>query len=171
MIRSAFVDQRVSETLLDANQWGPPVNLDRICERNGIRLVRGARLRGGQQAHYDDAHRSISLTAERFGRAERFSIAHELGHALMKHGTRECYSFTASVDSVPMDEADTGINFEQEANNFASKLLVPREWLKKAVLEDDLTIQELRDVFEATPEVMFIALDSTKGLLDKVRTS
>jgi Zn-dependent peptidase ImmA (M78 family) len=89
----------------------------------------------------------------------------------MDHGSRDCYTFTPSSDSVPLEEADTGIDFEREASHFASKLLVPRAWLERAVIEDELTIQELRDRFEATPEVMFIAIDSVRGLLDKVRTT
>jgi len=169
VIRQALVEKRVAEVLLDANQFGPPINLDAICKRAGIVLRRGVQMRGRQQAHYDKARQEISVTADRFGRAERFSIAHELGHALMNHGTPECFLGGLSVDSMPLEEADMGVNFESEANAFASELLIRREWLKKAILEDEMPLSELIDYFDSTKDVLIIAISNTAGLLDKVR--
>jgi Zn-dependent peptidase ImmA (M78 family) len=169
VIRQALVEKRVAEVLLDARQFGPPVNLDEICKRAGVALRRGVQMLGRQQAHYDKARQEISITAERYGRAERFSIAHELGHALMNHGTPECYLGSVSVDSMPLDEADMGVKFESEANAFASELLIKRDWLKKAILEDEMPLSELMSYFDSTKPVLIIAISNTAGLLDKVR--
>lgn len=169
MIRQALVEQRVKYVLADAGQRRPPVNLDEICKRNGLALRRGQRL-GRQQAHYDQGRAEIAVSESRKGWAERFSIAHELGHALMEHGSQECYMGSIAVEAVPLDEADTGVNYEAEADAFADALLIPKEWLRRAVIDEGFTIDELREAFEATAPVMFIALDNTRGLLNKVRT-
>lgn len=168
MIRQSLVKAKVREALADAGQTKPPVNLDRICERNGLQLRRGEALGGGQQAHYDEARGEIAVTERRSGRVERFSIAHELGHALMAHGSHECYEGTPTVAPVSLDEADTSVDFEAEADAFADELLIPTAWLRHAVIDEELTISELRQRFEATNEVMFIALKNRR-LLNKVR--
>ena len=168
MTRKGLVEQLAKKALADAGQWGPPVNLDEICKRNGLALHRGRRL-GRQQAHYDQDRAEIAVSESRKGWAERFSIAHELGHALMEHGSQACYMGSISVEAVPLDEADTGVDFEAEADAFADALLIPKDWLKRAVIEEELTIDELCEAFEATKPVMFIALGNTRGLLNKVR--
>ena len=57
---------------------------------------------------------------------ERFALAHELGHHALDHGSVECYDTALISDSVPLDEADVGVDFESEANQFAGVLLIPR---------------------------------------------
>lgn len=169
MMRQGLVEQRAKKALVDAGQWGPPVDLDEICKRNGLALHRGRRL-GRQQAHYDQDRAEIAVSESRKGWAERFSIAHELGHALMEHGSQACYMGSIAIEAVPLDEADTGVDYEAEADAFADALLIPKDWLRRAVIDEELTITELREAFEATPEVMFIALKNARGLLNKVRT-
>lgn len=169
MIRQKLVEDLARKTLADAGQWQPPTDLDAICRRNGLALRRGQHL-GLQHAHYDQARGEIVVSESRKGWAERFSISHELGHALLEHGSQACYSGSIAIEPVPLDEADTGVDYEREADAFADALLIPEVWLRKAVIEDELTIKELRELFKATPEVMFIALKNTRGLLNKVRT-
>lgn len=70
---------------------------------------------------------------------------------------------------MPLEEADTGVDFEREASAFASELLIRREWLKKAILEDEMPLSELIDYFDSTKDVLIIAISNTSGLLDKVR--
>ena len=59
----------------------------------------------------------------------RFTIAHELGHAVMAWhiGTAEC-----AMQQGPLFERSP---LEQEADHFASELLLPSEWLREKVIE------------------------------------
>jgi hypothetical protein len=78
---------------------------------------------------------------------QRFTIAHELGHATLRH--------TVADDKL-----------ETEANAFASELLLPREKLREAVSEE-LGFQAIAKRFIASREATLYALSSAK-LLAKV---
>jgi Zn-dependent peptidase ImmA (M78 family) len=168
VIRKALVESQAMRALLDAAIDRPPARVDKVAARNGLVIRRGVDLPSGQQAVFDDVRGEILVSARRTGWAERFSIAHELGHALMEHGSRACFEGLPSYEAVAIDEADTGVDFEAEADAFADELLIPKAWLRAAVIDDALTIAELRTRFEATGEVLFIALERHR-LLNKVR--
>jgi hypothetical protein len=74
----------------------------------------------------------------------RFTIAHELGHAVMAWhiGTAECaMSQSDSLQRSPL---------EQEADHFASELLLPSDWLKETVVRRHADLDlVLTDVAEA----------------------
>lgn len=61
------------------------------------------------------------------GLRTRFTIAHELGHAVIAWhiGSAECAMPKGSPDRSPL---------EQEADHFASELLLPSDWLKKTII-------------------------------------
>jgi hypothetical protein len=78
---------------------------------------------------------------------QRFTIAHELGHATLRH--------TVAHDKL-----------EIEANAFAAELLLPREKLREAVGQG-LTFQAIAERFLASREATLYALKSA-NLLAKV---
>jgi Zn-dependent peptidase ImmA (M78 family) len=168
LIRKALVESRAMRALADAGIDRPPARLDAIAASNALVIRRGVDLPPGQQAVFDEVRGEILVSVRRTGWAERFSIAHEEGHALMEHGSRACFEGSPSYEAVAIDEADTGVDFEAEADAFADELLIPKAWLRTAVIDDGLTIAELRTRFEATGEVLFIALERNR-LLNKVR--
>ena len=57
--------------------------------------------------------------------AQRFSIAHELGHLVLGHPTPQAVT-AAKGAPVPAQERD----HEEEANAFAAELLMPAAWLR-----------------------------------------
>jgi Zn-dependent peptidase ImmA (M78 family) len=78
---------------------------------------------------------------------QRFTIAHELAHHVLGH-TDAGFMFTdrnfAATDPKEMD-----------ANLFASTLLVPLEWLKKAATTDGRpTVSDLARVFKVSEHVI-----------------
>jgi rRNA maturation protein Nop10 len=81
---------------------------------------------------------------------QRFTVAHELGHATLRH-------------RVPADK------LEVEANAFAAELLLPRQELRRAVTEG-LNFRAIADRFKASRQATLLALMSAR-LLDKLPTS
>ena len=93
---------------------------------------------------------------------ERFPIAHEIGHALLGHGDQQCFSEPTTA-SVPLDEANVGVDFEREANDFAGRLLVPGPWLRSAV-KDHVPVADMMMMFMATKSVLLIAIERERLL-------
>lgn len=78
---------------------------------------------------------------------QRFTVAHELGHAVLRH-------------QVPADK------LEVEANAFAAELLLPTEALRRAARES-LSFSAVAARFNASRQATIIALTSA-GLLGKL---
>jgi hypothetical protein len=123
LTRATFIEQRASEALDKTGQSKAPTDLDAIARHYGISVVRG-QLAAGVVAHFDAARNEIVL-----GDFDRWPLAHELGHALLRHGNRNCYEGAMASD-VPLVDADVGVPFEAEANRFARHVLVPKPWLE-----------------------------------------
>ncbi|MEX0629627.1 MAG: ImmA/IrrE family metallo-endopeptidase [Chloroflexota bacterium] len=161
MIRSALIKRTVSQALADAGIAGPPVDLDRIASREALAIRRKAALPPRVRAQYAADTGEISVT-DLDPYLERFPIAHELGHALLEHGDQLCFAEPTAA-SVPLEEADLGVDYEREANDFAGRLLVPGPWLRKAVA-DGRSIDEMMAMFMATKSVLLIAIQRERLL-------
>ena len=79
--------------------------------------------------------------------AQRFAIAHEIGHHELRHQVSES-------------------KIEPEAGAFASELLVPRQRLRRAV-KAGLSVDELRELFDVSGDVIVHALKDAR-LLSRV---
>ena len=64
-------------------------------------------------AHWDASRNEIVL-----GEFDRWPFAHDIGHALLLHGTASCHSGIASLDA-ERPQSDAADNAEAEANRFA----------------------------------------------------
>jgi Zn-dependent peptidase ImmA (M78 family) len=94
------------------------------------------------------ASRVIELAAGQARVRHRFSVAHELGHSSLGHRHGET------------DGA------EQEANAFASALLVPQSWLKRD-LGSFPTVAALAERYDVSRDVVLIAAERAR-LLDRL---
>lgn len=63
----------------------------------------------------------------------RFTLAHELGHALLPWHFGN--TFLCETSRVRLFEATADYDFEPEANRFAAELLVPTSWLNPVIFE------------------------------------
>ncbi len=74
----------------------------------------------------------------------RFTIAHELGHALIHKSENHHYKpVRFRSDSISLDEK----KLEQEANQFAAWLLMPEnELLNELANKDSISEDEIRDI-------------------------
>jgi hypothetical protein len=124
----------------------PPVDVERIAFREGLRVVR--KHLGAADGFIDD--NVLTVNADHARTRQRFTMAHELGH-LVLHGD------------------GTDDNSEREADQFASALLIPREMLRHAVAEIQ-DIDLLRRRFNVSREALWIALKEAR-LDGRVRVS
>lgn len=148
--RAAFIEARAAEALRKTKQRQPPVDLDAIAAHYGIHVRQGARGEG-VVAHYDATRNEIVL-----GDYTRWPYAHELGHALLQHGSVACDVGVASVDA-ESEQAGAGTDFEAEANRFARHVLVPRD-MAEFLLDRGLKIPDLVRRFEVSDTVVWYAV-------------
>lgn len=122
---------------------GPQIDVAALAEAEGLRVVRGRfphqGLLVGDTVEVPDDEPLV---------AQRFLIAHELGHWHLRHQLPEA-------------------KVEREANAFASELLVPRDDLRAAV-KSRPSLAELRQHFDVSRDVILYALMDTR-LIDRVR--
>ena len=82
----------------------------------------------GVSGFYDPDEHAIYVNKHEYPLRQSFTIAHELGHALLH---RE-WARTGNYSVLMRDNGtDHGEPHEKEANSFAANLLVPRELLDK----------------------------------------
>ena len=122
---------------------GPQIDVAALAEAEGLRVVYGRfsheGMLVGDTVEVPEAEPAV---------AQRFLIAHELGHWHLRHRV-------------------AGGKIEPEANAFASELLVPRDHLRAAVKARP-TLVELRRHFNVSRDVIVYALMDAR-LIDSVR--
>ncbi len=121
---------------------GVPVDVEDIARQSGLTVLRG---------HFDHdgllTGAVIEVPQQRSRGAERFVIAHEIGHHELRHeGDRQ--------------------KVEPEANAFASELLIPRQELIRQVKQGG-TFRGLARHFEASQQAVVHAVRSAK-LLNRI---
>lgn len=124
----------------------PPVDVEAIAVREGIRVVRVdlGTLEGRMREDGDGW--LIEVNSDRSLTSQRFSVGHELGHRKMSH--LRC---------------GTDAKQEREANLFAAELLMPLALLKKAMAKHR-SLGDLARLFQVSKEAMQIKLQE-QGLL------
>lgn len=123
LTRAPFIAARAAEALEKTMQTSPPTDLDAIASHYGITVRRGV-VGGSAVAHFNSAANEIVL-----GKYDRWPFAHELGHFLLRHGSRTCYEGAMATDA-PLAEVEMGVPYEAEANRFARNVLLPKPWIE-----------------------------------------
>ncbi|MFF3892597.1 ImmA/IrrE family metallo-endopeptidase [Streptomyces sp. NPDC001812] len=147
--------------LVETLDLTPPVDVAQlISERANVEYV--------DWSHSCDAVTSLSHEPPRvFVRQgatplrERFTLAHELGHIeLAWHvGTVDCVTDSAREDDEVVFPQKAAWAQEQEANEFASRLLVPDRWVSPLVSgRTHFTHEEMRDILAHLAEANVSAL-------------
>lgn len=154
LTRARWIEARANEALFKTKQTEPPTDLDLVAVHFGISVSRAGPAEG-VVAHFDAERNEIVL-----GAFDRWPFAHELGHALLGHGTTQCYA-GATTSDIPLEEADVGVAFEPEANRFARHLLVPRPWLEGA-LDRGWKVPDLARLFGVSQNVIWLAMNGYK---------
>lgn len=149
----------------------PPVPVHKIIENEGLRVVY-ERLPSDTSAvlvRHADGERLIGVNASHSPTRQRFSLAHELGHALLHFTSAPPENGDAVVDR-PLEVlfrdgvASLGTSkVEVDANTFAAELLMPRKLVERSFRELlaerprfdlDASIAELARDFEVSTQAM-----------------
>ena len=95
---------------------------------------------------YNDETKEIFIQEKETSTRQRFSVAHELGHAVLGHGTRQ----RAKIS--PYDPK------ERAANQFAATLLMPSLAVRTMVEQRNMQFAELCSTFDVSEQAMAIRL-------------
>jgi Zn-dependent peptidase ImmA (M78 family) len=157
MMNRAQVERFTVELLEKSNISKPPVPVEKVAGAEGFRIIR----------EYLDSNLSgfyvkrmgvptIGVNVAHAPVRQRFTIAHELGHALLhanEHYDREFRRDPMSSNAVDPDEID--------ANAFAASLLMPADWVREKwaettdLLDNQWLVRTARQFGVSTQSLMY----------------
>lgn len=110
--------------------FSPPVNPVEIARNMGIdvRFVKFNAENQNVSGFYDPDENVIYVNKDEFPLRQTFTIAHELGHAVLHREWAKSADYRVFMRD---DRTDHGEPHEKEANAFAAHLLVPRDLLNE----------------------------------------
>jgi Zn-dependent peptidase ImmA (M78 family) len=147
--RYARIEQLTDTLLVNAQVNAAPVPIDAIIRQRGIRIqllelkdVSGLVVRDGDVIVIG-VNKTHAITRR------RFTLAHELAHALLHEGKEVRYDKDFRVDFRSGTSA-LGVDVEEmEANFFAANILMPRRFLEAEPLIADLDQEDAVDTVKA----------------------
>jgi Zn-dependent peptidase ImmA (M78 family) len=138
--------------------------VDQIAINMGAHLVRRSPIDFPYSGYFRDSTDTqhgkpvIEYNGSESFTRQRFTIAHELGHYVLQHGT-------SPRDSAQSFNAGTRDPRERAANQFAAEILMPADTVHHAVMRGYAsTIEELAEMFGVSTLAMGYRLDNI-GLL------
>lgn len=145
--------------LLDAAEVeGAPVEVDALAVACGARVVKLPLLSAvsGAILEFEDGPVIAVNDSQVVGR-QRFTVAHELGHHLLRHHDRFHVDLSASTEV----GEPPGYNWlhEREANEFAADLLMPASMVRRHAAVDD-SPRGLAEIFNVSPIAMSYRLQN-----------
>jgi Zn-dependent peptidase ImmA (M78 family) len=167
---------RQAEALLgELGERTAPVDVLKIAARLGLRVVEaqlGEDVSGALVANPKRA--AILVNSEHHDNRKRFTIAHELGHHVLRHQFEEgghVHVDRGNYISLRGKRASEGVDpKEVEANWFAASLLMPTALLRERAARlgaralHDQHVDQLAEEFEVSTQAMTIRLTNL-GLL------
>lgn len=163
------VQNTARKVLRDHGLYSIPVNPVVVANKLGLSVLRAA---------FSEPKYS-GLTARRSGKVllyiregdpparKRFTVAHEIGHALLHLGNDDEEITDTDADLFRTTESAQGEwtthrRREYEANIFAAELLMPKEWVLqywRHLPERDRTVGNMAAIFQVSESAMGIRLD------------
>lgn len=128
----------------------PPVNVEQIIVEHYGFTLRKLKLPDNVSGNAQLELNEIVVNVNKSNSHQRFTLAHELGHIILKHNVRKWSEFGDIHESSP-DKP-----LEEEANAFASGLLIPSYLLKPFAVAKK-SPKETAILFEVSEEAMWYA--------------
>lgn len=127
-----------------------PIRVDLIAQRMGVGLFPRPMNYSGHFVAADHEGNSTGRPAILFNTNEsasrqRFTIAHELGHFVLGHGTSPRDTSQVFASSNPKERA---------ANQFAAHLLMPADAIRMMVSQGHTSTNDLAGIFGVSPAAM-----------------
>jgi Zn-dependent peptidase ImmA (M78 family)/DNA-binding XRE family transcriptional regulator len=134
--------------------FAPPVDVQAIARRCGVRVI-------GESFAWDVAISGFLVelesgpiigfnSAHSHGR-QRFTVAHELGHYLLRH--HDHYHLDMGSAMAHGEDPNYDWRDERKANEFAAELLMPAQMVMAAAQKHS-TVQALANLFQVSKEAM-----------------
>lgn len=133
-----------------------PVNPIEIANKLGLEVYTSTAI-GNLSGYYDDDLKKITVNENESRQRRRFSIAHEIGHAVLQHGS------SPRDPSVDYSKLHYSLK-EQQANAFAAELVMPQEAVQYMVEHTKKTFEEICETFDVSREAMRIRLQKLDHL-------
>lgn len=127
-----------------------PVNPVRVAKGLGLEVYKDDSAEN-IDGWYDESKNAIYLNTEQPLLRRRFTAAHELGHHVMGHGTRQ-RNKDAQYNKENFDP------LEVEANRFAAALLMPAPTVKDCVFKKKMLTKDMAQYFGVSTRAMIIRL-------------
>lgn len=149
-----FIKQKATSLISELDLVSPPVDVRSIAESLLLKIVE-VHLGNGSDGALIPERREIEVNVDKPHVRQRFTIAHEIGHWVLRHRDR-MYEIDEAPTGIYDNRDDSEVDLEEksrppterEANRFAAELLMPAEWMKKSwrELNDPDKLAELYDV-------------------------
>lgn len=162
MMNRLSIDIAVNEVLRNHWDWKVPVDLKRIAQSLNIRVEPLSQLEQQEgisgSAFIDENNRMVAkYSPNESTNRQRFTIAHELGHFLLNHVTRENTRYRA--DRINSFSSRTFDPSEAEANEFAANVLMPKPAIEHFMNNTELSsVEELASAFQVSEAAMYYRL-------------
>lgn len=158
VIRATDPHSAASALLETAEIEDLPVNVVLLAQRCGVRVVTLALTDAlsGAILEFEDGP-VIAVNNEQVPGRQRFTVAHELGHHLLRHHDRFHVDVAASTEV----GEPPGHNWlhEREANEFAADLLMPAAMIRRFA-SPEVSTRDLADAFGVSPIAMSYRLQN-----------
>lgn len=102
----------------------------------------------------EDGNFVIAVNESHSETRRRFSVAHELGHAVLGHDA----VYHLDYDEHAGDDPHYSYTDEREANAFAAALLMDERWIRRDFAEGTRSIRELAGHYQASEAAMAFRL-------------
>lgn len=103
--------------LEDFWDYNIPISLEEYAKKLGLQVIESDAI-GIKSGYLDAENKTICINAKDCSERKRFTIAHELGHFCLGHGS-------SLRDTSKADWYVVNTEHEREANLFAAELLMP----------------------------------------------
>lgn len=135
--------KKLATNIVNRYNLNPPVDPVSIIESYGVKIIEGQNQYGIEAyTNLGNSNEIYINTEVTFAPRKKFTLAHELGHIIIPwhNGDIKCntdtpYNFIGGKRLLDIQEL--------EANIFASELLMPNEWIKQQIPDEDIDLEEL----------------------------
>jgi len=124
-----------------------PVNSISLAHKLGFDVYETSNMPEGQSGFCDIENRKICIKSNEPRQRQRYSIAHEIAHIILKHGSRARLVCSSNNDAK-----------ERDANKFAAALLMPAMAMYTFVKIRGASFEELCTAFDVSQKAMSIRL-------------
>jgi Zn-dependent peptidase ImmA (M78 family) len=128
----------------------PPIDVNKLiaAEAPGYRVIYEERWPADMSGLTNRTEKTIRINKKHPPLRQRFSMAHELGHICLDHET---------ILPHRIEEETLGREFEQEADEFASELLMPIQMFKRA-FSSTPNLDTLAQLFQVSTSAVSVRL-------------